>query len=89
MTPHDRALFWFRRDLRDQDNAGLFHALKAARQVHCTFVFDREILDALPSRDDRRVAFIHASLADKYEHCTIAIVQMNTVFQWYSNQEIK
>jgi deoxyribodipyrimidine photo-lyase len=55
------ALMWFRRDLRLDDNAALFHALKAARQVHCVFVFDREILDALPRRD-RRVVFIHKSL---------------------------
>ena len=57
----DSALVWFRRDLRLQDNAALFHALKAARQVHCVFVFDRGILDALPRRD-RRVVFIHQSL---------------------------
>jgi deoxyribodipyrimidine photo-lyase len=57
----DSALVWFRRDLRLQDNAALFHALKAARQVHCVFVFDRSILDALPRRD-RRVVFIHQSL---------------------------
>lgn len=57
----DSALVWFRRDLRLRDNAALFHALKAARQVHCVFVLDRDILDALP-RMDRRVAFIHQSL---------------------------
>ena len=44
----DSALVWFRRDLRADDNAALFHALKAARQVRCAFVFDSEILDALP-----------------------------------------
>ncbi len=55
------ALMWFRRDLRLDDNAALFHALKAARQVHCVFGFDREILDA-PPRRDRRVVLIHQSL---------------------------
>ncbi len=59
----DRALVWFRRDLRATDQAALYHALRAARQVWCVFVYDREILDALPRRD-RRVEFIHASLAD-------------------------
>ena len=54
----DAALFWFRRDLRTTDNAGLYHALKSARRVHCVFVFDREILDALPDKKDRRVEFI-------------------------------
>ena len=59
----DGALFWFRRDLRLTDNAGLYHALKSARRVHCVFVFDREILDALPSTRDRRVEFIRDSVA--------------------------
>ena len=58
----DAALFWFRRDLRATDNAGLYHALKSARKVHCVFVFDREILDALPNRKDRRVEFIWESV---------------------------
>ena len=57
----DRALLWFRRDLRADDHAALYHALRAARQVWCLFVFDRDILDALPRRD-RRVEFIHHSL---------------------------
>ena len=64
MPAYRSALFWFRRDLRDTDNAGLYYALKSAGQVHCAFVFDREILDALPSRADRRVEFIHASLEE-------------------------
>jgi deoxyribodipyrimidine photo-lyase len=53
----DSALVWFRRDLRVDDHAALFHALKSARRVHCAFVFDSEILDPLPRRD-RRVEFI-------------------------------
>lgn len=61
---HDSALFWFRRDLRLDDNAALAAALTAARRVWCVFVFDREILDALPRAEDRRVGFIHASLAE-------------------------
>ncbi len=59
-----RALFWFRRDLRDHDNAGLYHALKDAKEVWCVFVFDREILDLLPSRRDRRVEFIWHSVQE-------------------------
>ena len=61
--PLDRALVWLRRDLRADDNAALYHALKAARQVWVGFVFDRAILDVLP-RADRRVEFIRDSLAD-------------------------
>ncbi len=54
-------LVWFRRDLRAEDNAALHQALRACRQVLAVFVFDREILDALP-RQDRRVEFIRESL---------------------------
>jgi len=59
----DRALVWFRRDLRADDNAALHQALLAAREVWCVFVFDRDILDPLPVRD-RRVEFIHDSLTE-------------------------
>ena len=51
-------LVWFRRDLRNFDHAALAAALEAQRSVHCAFVFDTEILDALGSRADRRVTFI-------------------------------
>lgn len=64
MPEYDRALVWFRRDLRDFDHAALHHALKSARRVACAFVFDRAILDTLPDPADRRVAFIHASVAE-------------------------
>ena len=55
-------IFWFRRDLRLDDNAALFHALKAGKAVRCLFVFDREILDRL-AVDDRRIDFIWQSVA--------------------------
>lgn len=61
---HSAALVWFRRDLRNFDHAALHHALAQAGTVFCAFVLDREILDALPSRCDRRVEFILASLAE-------------------------
>jgi len=56
----DAGLMWFRRDLRTDDNAALYHALRQCRRVHCAFVFDTAILDGLP-RADRRVEFIQAS----------------------------
>jgi deoxyribodipyrimidine photo-lyase len=59
--PLSRALVWLRRDLRADDNAALFHALKAAREVWVGFIFDSAILDGLP-RADRRVEFIRDSL---------------------------
>jgi len=61
---HKPVLVWFRRDLRDTDHAALAAALASGRPVHCAFVFDREILDALPSRRDRRVEFIRESLVE-------------------------
>jgi deoxyribodipyrimidine photo-lyase len=63
--PLASALVWFRRDLRCDDHAALYHALVAARQVWCAFVFDCEILDpllALGRRADRRVEYIHDSV---------------------------
>ncbi|MGZ3860547.1 MAG: cryptochrome/photolyase family protein [Flavisolibacter sp.] len=55
-------LFWFRRDLRLEDNAGLFQAFQAGRPVLPVFIFDRDILDRLEDRNDKRVSFIHAAL---------------------------
>ena len=60
---YDTGVMWFRRDLRLTDNAALHHALKTCKQVHCLFVFDREILDKLP-KADRRVEFIRESLVE-------------------------
>jgi deoxyribodipyrimidine photo-lyase len=63
----DSALMWFRRDLRLDDNAALYYALKSSRRVHTCFVFDRTILDELLAeglRNDRRVDFIHRSLTE-------------------------
>jgi deoxyribodipyrimidine photo-lyase len=59
-TPH--AIFWFRRDLRLNDNKGLFHALQSKLPVYPIFIFDQNILDELPE-DDVRVTFIHQTLA--------------------------
>ena len=65
LTRHlDRALVWFRRDLRATDHAALYHALAQARQVWCVFVFDTDILAAQPSRRSRRVEFIRQSLVE-------------------------
>jgi deoxyribodipyrimidine photo-lyase len=58
------SLVWFRRDLRLDDHSALHYALTAGGPVHCAFVFDRDILDRLPDRADRRVAFIHARVAE-------------------------
>lgn len=57
-------LFWFRRDLRLDDNAALYHALKKHQNVLPLFIFDKTILEKLADPKDRRVAFIHATLVD-------------------------
>jgi len=62
-SPPRGALVWFRRDLRDHDHAALARALDEGGPVYAAFVFDREILDALRSPADRRVEFIHGSVA--------------------------
>jgi deoxyribodipyrimidine photo-lyase len=54
-------IFWFRRDLRLRDNAGLFHALKSERPVLPLFIFDTDILNEL-EKDDARVTFIHQAI---------------------------
>ncbi len=64
MSQFDAALMWFRRDLRTEDNAALYAALKDSRRVYCVFVYDTEILDALPTRNDRRVEFICQSVTE-------------------------
>lgn len=56
-------IFWFRRDLRLQDNCGLYHALKSGLPVLAIFIFDREILDDLNDKRDARVSFIHDELS--------------------------
>ena len=57
-------VFWFRRDLRLEDNHGLYEALKAARPVLPLFIFDTNILDKLASKTDPRVTFIYRTLAE-------------------------
>jgi deoxyribodipyrimidine photo-lyase len=57
------SFFWFRRDLRLEDNIGLFHALKSDFPVIPLFIFDADILDKLP-KDDARVSFIHQNLTE-------------------------
>src|SRR5680860_6017 len=55
------SIFWFRRDLRLDDNVGFLAALKGDFPVLPVFIFDTEILDKLP-KDDARVTFIYNTL---------------------------
>ena len=54
-------IFWFRRDLRLEDNVGLFHALQSDETVLPIFIFDESIISQL-QKDDARVTFIHHQL---------------------------
>lgn len=54
-------IFWFRRDLRLDDNVGLFHALNSSEEVLPIFIFDESILSQLEKKD-ARVTFIHEQL---------------------------
>ena len=71
-------LFWFRRDLRLDDNVGLLEALKGEYPVMPIFIFDRNILERLP-KDDARVTFIHDTLRRmrskirKNQHSSLAL----------------
>ncbi len=56
------SLFWFRRDLRLEDNTGLRHALNGPDPVLPLFIFDTGILNRLEDRYDRRVHYMHGAL---------------------------
>ena len=81
-------IFWFRRDLRLDDNIGFYEALKAEHPVLPIFIFDSEILENLP-KDDARVTFIHQTLQtmrktlQEEHHSSIAIFhgKPKTIFQ--------
>ncbi|NHN24458.1 deoxyribodipyrimidine photo-lyase [Flavobacterium jejuense] len=80
-------IFWFRRDLRLQDNAGLFHALNSLEKVLPIFIFDPSILNEL-EKDDARVSFIHEQLVNinteierKGKSLAIFIGKPKTIFE--------
>jgi deoxyribodipyrimidine photo-lyase len=57
-------IFWFRRDLRLNDNAALYHALKSRNPVLPIFIFDKNILNKLEDRTDARVTFLHDTITE-------------------------
>lgn len=56
------SICWLRRDLRIEDNAALYHALKSSYPVLLLFIFDKNILTKLNDRQDARISFIHQTL---------------------------
>lgn len=77
-------LFWFRRDLRLDDNAGLYHALKKGLPVLPIFIFDKNILDKLEDKKDARVEFIHQTILNLNEQLKET---SSSIKVFYSNPE--
>ena len=77
-------IFWFRRDLRLEDNAGLYHALKSGRPVVPVFIFDRAILDLLENKADRRVEFILSAI----EEMQMQLIALGSSFEVYYDKAI-
>lgn len=55
-------IFWFRRDLRLEDNTGLTQALSSGYPVQPIFIFDTTILHQLDTDTDRRIDYIHKAI---------------------------
>lgn len=72
-------VMWFRRDLRLSDNAALYHALRTGIPVLPVFIFDKNILDQLDDKADRRVEFIHAAITELQQQ----LVQMGSTLEVY------
>ena len=58
------SICWLRRDLRLFDNTALYHALQSPFPVMLLFIFDKNILDQLDNKSDKRIAFIHETLSN-------------------------
>ena len=81
-------VFWFRRDLRLEDNAGLYQALKSDLPVLPIFIFDKNILDKLEDKEDRRVIFILDALQNMQQKL-IALGSTLQVFYGTPNEAFK
>jgi len=62
MEKNKVTIFWFRRDLRLDDNSGLARALTIGFPVLPIFIFDEDILEQLEDKSDRRLHYIHQAL---------------------------
>ena len=94
-------IFWFRRDLRIEDNTALIQALNSSQSIIPIFIFDINIIKKLP-KDDARISFIYNQLIgiNKYlkrfnssllvlhgdpEKLILDLVQKKNVSALYSN----
>lgn len=85
MTKQKIAFFWFRRDLRLDDNVGLYNALQSDFPVIPLFIFDDDILENLP-KNDARVSFIYDSLHNINEQ--LAAVDSSILIKKGKTQEV-
>lgn len=76
-------VFWFRRDLRLEDNCGLFNALTSSEDVLPIFIFDKQILSKL-SKDDARVCFIHQQL----QKINVQLIKAGSSLSIYHNKPL-
>jgi deoxyribodipyrimidine photo-lyase len=73
-------IFWFRRDLRLNDNAGLYHALRENEAILPIFIFDTEILSQLEDNYDRRVDFIHQAISNVQQELISLQASLNVFY---------
>ena len=74
------SVFWFRRDLRLEDNAGLSQALASGFPVLPIFIFDKDILKCFEDKKDRRVDYIHQALSKINIHLRSYNARLNTFY---------
>lgn len=80
ITNEPVALFWFRRDLRLEDNTGLFNALSSGYKVVPVFIADTNILEKLEVKKDTRVSFIYGALIEIHQKLTRAGAGLRILF---------
>ena len=68
------SIHWFRRDLRLEDNASLYHALRSGLKVQPVFIFDKNILSQLDNNEDARVNCISVAI------CVLFPILDNIIF---------
>jgi deoxyribodipyrimidine photo-lyase len=74
------SIFWFRRDLRIDDNNGLYNALKENDTVLPIFIYDKNILNKL-NTNDHRIGYINHSIS-KMNDILSKKKQINFLFLW-------
>lgn len=80
----ETSIFWFRRDLRLEDNVGLSEALQSGNSVVPVFVFDTEILNQLEDKSDRRVDYIQQAL----ENINAELKEFGSCLQTYHGKPL-